>query len=108
MARSTCGSPTSLPTAKTSNPATRPTSKGDKRIAFAILTDEPNELVARYHDRMPLALADDKVGIWLDLAVTEPLQGNLLLDLAEFAVRPMDRAMNNARQKDLAAIDPAA
>ena len=23
------------------------------RIAFAILTDEPNELVASYHDRMP-------------------------------------------------------
>jgi putative SOS response-associated peptidase YedK len=34
--------------------------KGDSRIAFAILTDEPNELVASYHDRMPLALADDK------------------------------------------------
>jgi putative SOS response-associated peptidase YedK len=34
--------------------------KDDRRIAFAILTDEPNELVASYHDRMPLALADDK------------------------------------------------
>jgi putative SOS response-associated peptidase YedK len=40
--------------------------KGDKRIAFAILTDEPNELVADYHDRMPLALADDKILSWLD------------------------------------------
>jgi hypothetical protein len=30
----------------------------------------------------------------------------LLLDLGEFTVRPMDRAMNNVRQKDLAAIDP--
>jgi hypothetical protein len=29
--------------------------KGDRRVAFAILTDEPNELVADYHDRMPLA-----------------------------------------------------
>ena len=34
--------------------------KGDQRIAFAILTDEPNGLVAPYHDRMPLALADAK------------------------------------------------
>ena len=42
--------------------------KGDKRPAFAILTDEPNELVASYHDRMPLALADDKVELWLDLS----------------------------------------
>jgi hypothetical protein len=42
--------------------------QGDSRIAFAILTDEPNEVVASYHDRMPLALADDKVATWLDLS----------------------------------------
>jgi putative SOS response-associated peptidase YedK len=82
--------------------------KGARRIAFAILTDEPNELVASYHDRMPLALADDKVVAWLDLSNEGPLTDNLLLDLAEFTVRPMDRAMNNVRQKDLAAIDPEA
>lgn len=81
--------------------------KGDKRIAFAILTDEPNELVAAYHDRMPLALADDKVVRWLELSHESPLDESLLLDLAEFAVRRMDRAMNNVRQKVLAAIDPA-
>ena len=81
--------------------------KGDRRIAFAILTDEPNELVAPYHDRMPLALADDKLRFWLDLAVDEPLREKLLLDLGEFTVRPMDRAMNNAREKNLAVIDPA-
>jgi putative SOS response-associated peptidase YedK len=82
--------------------------KGDKRIAFAILTDEPNELVAPYHDRMPLALADDKVAAWLDLSKQSLLSEKLLLDLNEFAVRPMDRAMNNVRQKNLAAIDPDA
>src|SRR4051812_4931348 len=60
--------------------------KGDKRIAFAILTDEPNELVAPYHDRMPLALADDKVDTWLELARPDPLQDDLLLDLEAFAV----------------------
>jgi len=32
----------------------------------------------------------------------------MLLELNEFAVRPMDRAMNNVRQKNLAAIDPEA
>jgi putative SOS response-associated peptidase YedK len=47
--------------------------KGDKRTAFAILTEEPNELVAPYHDRMPLALADDRVPAWLDLANETPL-----------------------------------
>jgi putative SOS response-associated peptidase YedK len=82
--------------------------KGDRRTAFAILTDEPNELVADYHDRMPLALADDRIDAWLDLANPNPLQEDLLLDLKAFTVRPMDRAVNNARQKDLALIDPQA
>jgi putative SOS response-associated peptidase YedK len=80
--------------------------KGDKRIAFAILTDEPNGLVASYHDRMPLALAEDKVAAWLDLTNEAPLNEDLLLDLGEFSVRPMDRAMNSVRQKSLPAIDP--
>ena len=57
---------------------------------------------------MPLALADDKVDAWLDLANEAPLDENLLLDLDEFTVRPMDRAMNNVRQKNLAVIDPEA
>jgi putative SOS response-associated peptidase YedK len=82
--------------------------KGDRRVAFAILTDEPNALIAPYHDRMPLALADDQVAAWLDLSRRPALDPSLLLNLAAFTVRPMDRAMNNARQKDLAAIDPGA
>ncbi len=53
-------------------------------------------------------LADDKVALWLDLSQESPLERGLLLDLKEFTVRPMDRAMNNARQKDLAAFDPEA
>jgi hypothetical protein len=38
----------------------------------------------------------------------DPLRGDLLLDLKAFTVRPMDRAMNNPRQKDLAIIEPHA
>jgi putative SOS response-associated peptidase YedK len=82
--------------------------KGDKRIAFAILTEDPNDLIAPYHDRMPLALAENKVLTWLDLAEDALLGQDLLLDLDAFAVRPMNRAMNSVRQKDLAAIDPLA
>jgi hypothetical protein len=44
----------------------------------------------------------------LDLAQQDLLTRSLSLDLNEFAVRPMDRAMNNVRQKDLASIDPDA
>ena len=57
---------------------------------------------------MPLAVADDKVAAWLDLSKQSLLSENLLLELNEFAVRPMDRAMNNVRQKDLTVIDPEA
>src|SRR6185295_6922255 len=80
--------------------------KGDSRVAFAILTDEPNELVASYHNRMPLALADDKMEPWLDLSNERPLDDNLLLALDEFTVRPMDRAMNNVRQRILPLLTP--
>lgn len=82
--------------------------KGDRRPAFAILTDEPNAFIAPYHDRMPVALADDMVAAWLDLSRPGPLDLPLLLDLDAFAVRPMDRRMNNVRQKELVAIDPEA
>jgi hypothetical protein len=57
---------------------------------------------------MPLTLADDKVARWLALSNEAPLGEDLLLDLEEFVVRPIDRALNNVRQKDLAAIDPEA
>ena len=61
--------------------------------------------MASYHDRMPLALAQ-KVALWLDLSQKSPLDQTLLLDIKEFSVRPMNN--ENARQKDLAAIDPEA
>jgi hypothetical protein len=48
------------------------------------------------------------VALWLDLSQGSPPDQTLLLDIEEFSARPMDRAMNNARQKDLAAIDPEA
>ena len=54
---------------------------------------------------MPLALADDRVRTgWISEAGR--LDEYLMLDLAEFSVRPMNRAMNNVRQKDIALIDP--
>ena len=42
--------------------------KGDAVPSFAILTDEPNELVTPYHDRMPVVLDDSET--WLDPEAT--------------------------------------
>jgi putative SOS response-associated peptidase YedK len=45
--------------------------KGDVVPSFAILTDEPNALVAPYHDRMPVVLND--VERWLNVDTTSAL-----------------------------------
>jgi putative SOS response-associated peptidase YedK len=75
--------------------------KGDTVPAFAILTDEPNELVAPYHDRMPVVL--DDAAPWLDvevpLAAVEPLGPEC------FAVRAVNRAVNKVSEKNIDAIE---
>lgn len=74
--------------------------KGEKGPCFAILTDEPNELVAAYHDRMPLIVDDPKP--WLD---GRPLQELKALGANDFSVRPVNRALNNPRTKDISLIE---
>jgi putative SOS response-associated peptidase YedK len=79
--------------------------KGDTVPSFAILTDEPNELVAPYHDRMPVVLDDPEK--WLDPDAT--LDDAITLGPEQFEVRPVNRAVNKPTEKDIAAIEaPAA
>jgi putative SOS response-associated peptidase YedK len=77
--------------------------KGDVVASFAILTDEPNELVAPYHDRMPVVL--DNAEAWLDAAT--PLDGIKPLGPDRFIVRPVNPAVNKVSEKDIAAIERA-
>jgi putative SOS response-associated peptidase YedK len=74
---------------------------GDTVPSFAILTDEPNELVAPYHDRMPVVLDDAEQ--WLDVAV--PLDAVHPLGPDRFAVRPVNRAVNRVSEKNIDAIE---
>lgn len=74
---------------------------GEKVPSFAILTDEPNELVAAYHDRMPVIL--DRGEDWLDAATT--IDGIAPLGPDAFEVRPVNRAVNKPGEKNLAAIE---
>ena len=79
---------------------------GEKLFSFAIVTTEPNAFVAEYHDRMPIAVNDDRVEAWLDPAndvLADPAMG---LPLDAYAVRPMNPAMNSPRLKDAAAMEP--
>jgi putative SOS response-associated peptidase YedK len=78
--------------------------KGDTIPSFAILTDEPNELVAPYHDRMPVVLDDAEK--WLDVDV--PLDAVRPLGPDRFVVRAVNRAVNKVSEKDIAAIEAPA
>ena len=78
--------------------------KGDQVPSFAILTDEPNELVAPYHDRMPVVLDDPSP--WL-IKSDRPLDEIEPLPPERFAVRPVNRAVNKVSMKDIAAIEAA-
>ena len=78
--------------------------KGETIPSFAILTDEPNELVAPYHDRMPVVLDDAEQ--WLDVEV--PLDAVNPLGPERFAVRPVNRAVNKVSEKNIEAIERAA
>lgn len=75
--------------------------KGEVVPSFAILTDEPNELVAPYHDRMPVVLDDVEPWITLDapLDEIEPLAPD------QFTVRPVNRAVNRVSEKSLEVIE---
>jgi putative SOS response-associated peptidase YedK len=75
--------------------------KGDAVPSFAILTDDPNALVAPYHDRMPVVL--DDVETWLD--PDTPLGAVAPLGPDQFTVRPVNRAVNKVSQKSLEAIE---
>jgi putative SOS response-associated peptidase YedK len=75
--------------------------KGDTVPSFAILTDEPNELVAPYHDRMPVVIDDPQK--WLD--PESKLDEIAPLGPHAFQVRPVNRAVNKVATKDIDAIE---
>lgn len=66
--------------------------QADKTLpAFTILTTAANELVASYHDRMPVIISPDRYSQWLDpQAETESLRSLLSLPKDELTVSPSD------------------
>ena len=69
--------------------------KGDTVPSFAILTDEPNELVAPFHDRMPVVLDDPEA--WLETDTT--LDNIKPLGPEAFEVRSVNRGEQADREK---------
>lgn len=70
----------------------------EKIFSFSILTGEPNELVAPFHDRMPLATTDPLD--WLDLS-KDSLTNVKFFKPENYEVYPIDQIVNNARHKDI-------
>lgn len=75
--------------------------KGERVPSFSILTDEPNEIIAPYHDRMPVSL--DNPMDWLDADTTLDAIEPLPMDV--YRVRAVNPAVNYVREKDIAKIE---
>lgn len=83
---------------------------GEKLETFAILTGEPNDFVAEFHDRMPVVLAPEDYGFWLDPAlddeeglnelVNEPYPGD------ELDAHPVSTRVNSPTNDDPDLVEP--
>ncbi len=83
---------------------------GEAVETCAILTTEPNGLLAPIHDRMPLILSPEEYDPWLDPSVRSPERlAPLLRPLpdGEMEAYPVGRGVNNPANDDPACIRPA-
>jgi len=79
-------------------------SKGRPIPTFTIVTVEPNQWMAKIHDRMPAILPDDGIETWLDPAVSDPeVLGELLKAPPEDFLDsyPVDAKLVNSARLDV-------
>ena len=77
-------------------------------LAFSIFTTTPNELIARFHHRMPVILGHNAVAEWLApesdpkelVSFFEPYPAELMRE------HRVSKAVNNPRNKDASCIAP--
>lgn len=76
---------------------------------FSIITTEPNELLARIHDRMPAIVRREHYARWLDPALQDPAQIQTMIasyPAGELDAIPVGRQINNARNEGPELIAP--
>ncbi|MEJ2645670.1 MAG: SOS response-associated peptidase family protein, partial [Gammaproteobacteria bacterium] len=81
---------------------------GDIIDSVTLVTTEANALLAPVHDRMPVLLAPESYGIWLDPSVQDPQRLTALLKPCsgdELVVQPVSARVNNTREDDAALIE---
>jgi putative SOS response-associated peptidase YedK len=73
---------------------------GTVKRTFTIVTTSANETMAAIHDRMPVMLADEDWGVWLDPSLSEAGELLAILDRAagpDLAITPVSRLVNDVR-----------
>lgn len=81
---------------------------GDIIESVTLVTTAANALLAPVHDRMPVLLAPESYGSWLDPAMQEPKHLTALLQPCsgdELVVQPVSARVNNTREDDAALIE---
>ncbi|OUM96421.1 MAG: hypothetical protein A9Z00_13455 [Thermobacillus sp. ZCTH02-B1] len=82
---------------------------GRRISTVAILTTEPNELMASIHDRMPVILRPEDEALWLDRSVRDPEALKPLFrpyPADELEAYPVSKAVGNVKADDPSLIRP--
>ena len=82
---------------------------GQELGSYAVLTTRPNELMSRFHHRMPVILRPEDEADWLDPDLTEPRALERLYEpfpAERMDGRPVDPKVNNTRNEGPELIEP--
>jgi len=78
--------------------------------SFTIITTEPNELMARIHERMPAIIPRAQYARWLDPALHDPVELQPMIasyPAKEMQAVPVSAKINSARNQGAGLIEPA-
>jgi putative SOS response-associated peptidase YedK len=89
--------------------AWRPMEGADWLITCAILTTEPNELLAPIHDRMPVIVRPEDYSTWIDAASPSAVVSRLVESFPERSMRAWEVSLlvNDPKVDDSRVIAPA-
>lgn len=81
---------------------------GEGIVTCAILTTEPNSLLAPIHDRMPVIVPPDRYSAWLDPRTPIPAIKDLIKPFPseEMAAWPISLRVNRATEDDVGILEP--
>jgi putative SOS response-associated peptidase YedK len=82
--------------------------EGEGMVTCAILTTDPNTLLAPIHDRMPVIVRPDRYAAWLDPRTPMPAVKDLVQPFPsdEMAAWPISLRVNRATEDDVGILEP--